>query len=233
MKKYLFITAFLFSMFTGSHAINLEQVVKESKNFSGKERIEFISRQFENSKYGRILTRWPDEEQLVINLDTLDCFTYIEYVLAINQSKNADEFPSIVQKMRYNGDEIDYTKRNHFFVDWIRDNQEYLHNITNHFNGHRYMLKRLNKPGIKEHRYFCFVPFDSCCNSLETGDFVGFYSPEKDLDVSHVGRIIKKQNQQEPWLRHFSLWHGYEEINLKKLSHKQDIRLIIARPRYQ
>ena len=234
MKKPLLLVAFLLSALTDLHAINLEQAVKESKGLKGKPKLEYLSRQFHGSDYARTLSRWPSKEEFSIDLDRLDCMTYVEYVLALDKINDFTEFHDAVRKIRYKDGQIDYKGRNHFFVDWL-DNNPYLENVTSKFQGSRLEMKQLSKRGLgTKTREICYLPLKQSYDSLETGDFVGFYTSKPGLDVIHTGIIIKKQ---EPWLRHFSI-KGYQEIQLKKwlnaCAKKRKIKgLIVARPRNQ
>lgn len=232
MKKYLFITALLFSIFTGSHAINLEQTVKESRNLQEKVKIEYISKQFQNSDYARTMTRWPNKEEFSIDLDRLDCMTYPEYVLALDKIKDFNEFHEAVRKIRYKDGQVSYENRNHFFIDWI-ENNPYMENITPRLKGARQEKKQLYRQGLETRtEEIGYLPLEQSHDNLETGDFVGFYTSKQGLDVVHIGIIIKKDKL---YMRHFSL-KGYQEIALKKwlrnCAKKRKIKgLIIARPK--
>jgi D-alanyl-D-alanine carboxypeptidase/D-alanyl-D-alanine-endopeptidase (penicillin-binding protein 4) len=61
----------------------------------------------------------------IYNIHHFDCLTYIEHVLALALSSNADEFISQLQRLRYKDGKIDYLHRNHFFViDWLANNKD-------------------------------------------------------------------------------------------------------------
>lgn len=69
------------------------------------------------------------EEELVVNCDSVDCTTLVEYVLAMalcpqqgNDMLESD-FAHNLQQIRYRGGEIKgYTSRLHYMTDWISDN---------------------------------------------------------------------------------------------------------------
>ncbi|MBT8264172.1 MAG: DUF1460 domain-containing protein [Muriicola sp.] len=69
-------------------------------------------------------------ESLVINLQGLDCTTYVENVLAFNilHATSGTSFESFVQtleKIRYRDGALDgYGSRLHYFSDWIRENEK-------------------------------------------------------------------------------------------------------------
>lgn len=70
------------------------------------------------------------EENLVVNLSQLDCFTFVESSLALyltinSQGKNLSNYAQKLQNIRYRGGKnCGYTSRLHYFSDWITDNQK-------------------------------------------------------------------------------------------------------------
>ena len=68
-------------------------------------------------------------EKLVINLDSVDCTTFVEYVTASmlsNQSVDSitDAYKDALKSLRYRNGKIDgYASRLHYFSEWISDNQ--------------------------------------------------------------------------------------------------------------
>jgi hypothetical protein len=70
------------------------------------------------------------EEQLVINLQGMDCTTFVEYVLALSFSVKTKktsfgDFADHIACLRYrNGIINGYTSRLHYFTDWLHDNSE-------------------------------------------------------------------------------------------------------------
>jgi hypothetical protein len=87
-----------------------------------------------------------EDEELVINLNQLDCTTYLENVLAFSQSlrqSNTDisDFSKKLKYIRYrNGKLNDYTSRLHYFSDWIIDNEKkgLVSDITQKIGGEPY-----------------------------------------------------------------------------------------------
>ena len=59
------------------------------------------------------------DEIFVIDLNQLDCFTYLEYVHALANSNSYQEFKDKVREYRYYKGEVNFYSRNHFFTDWI------------------------------------------------------------------------------------------------------------------
>ncbi|MEA3465159.1 MAG: DUF1460 domain-containing protein [Thermodesulfobacteriota bacterium] len=183
------------------------------------EKIVFISAQFLDVSYcphtliGDIYT----DEQLVIDLSGVDCFTLLDYVEAMRRCGNMDAFSHSLKQVRYSNGQVSFTKRNHFFSDWLINSPTTVIDVTAQIGGARAVpvLKILNSrtdggfllPGIElKSRSICYIPAqifdDHILNQLHSGDYVGVYSPSEGLDVSHVGIIVKKDGLV--YLRHAS-----------------------------
>lgn len=69
-------------------------------------------------------------ESLVVNLQGLDCTTYVENVLAFsmllkNNTSDFDTFTKLLETIRYKDGQLDgYGSRLHYFTDWIRNNEQ-------------------------------------------------------------------------------------------------------------
>lgn len=91
--------------------------------------IALIAKYFITTPYEAHTLEISDSEELIINLRTLDCTTFLESVFAIslcvkNNKTTFDDFKSYLKMIRYrNGKIEDYTSRLHYFSDWIHHNQ--------------------------------------------------------------------------------------------------------------
>ena len=71
-----------------------------------------------------------EEESLVVNIDEVDCTTFVETVLALcvadkNDERSYDAFKKALTQIRYRNGVLDgYASRLHYFSDWIRDNEQ-------------------------------------------------------------------------------------------------------------
>ena len=89
------------------------------------------------------LDRDVDNEKLVVNLSELDCFTFVENVLALslavrNDSLSESYFTKVLTSIRYrNGEIADYASRLHYTSDWMFENQQkgILENISKQLSG--------------------------------------------------------------------------------------------------
>jgi hypothetical protein len=186
--------------------------VRAAKEFG--ERLERISAHLLESSYiSNPLGGGPDvPESLVIRFDGFDCVTYVETVLALADSRAADEFTDALREMRYAGGQITWHSRNHYMFDWISNNRRrgIVKNIT---NGRHAVSKTRRLSLIKElpAKTITFRVFPKRIQArirrlVETGDISLFASTHRNLDVFHMGLIVKRG--EEVWLRHASRTAG-------------------------
>lgn len=84
-----------------------------------------------------------EKEQVVINLEAVDCVTFVENVLALSLSAYSTDFSfkdfaSHLQQIRYrNGEVLDYASRLHYTSDWIYENEQrnLVENISKQLSG--------------------------------------------------------------------------------------------------
>ena len=93
-----------------------------------------LAKGFQGTPYaGGTLEAFPSE-RLVVRLDSVDCTTFVEYVLALAvthdtgagwDSTTYSRFKQNLQQIRYrNGMVSGYSSRLHYFTDWIADNDK-------------------------------------------------------------------------------------------------------------
>ncbi len=181
-------------------------------------RIAFISGQFMGTPYKEFTLIGDAEtpEVFTINLQAVDCFTYLDYVEAMRLSDSFPRFKMNLKRIRYRSGRVAYVHRNHFFTDWIERNPS-VTDVTGEIGrgSARVVLKKLNEKtdatcfmaGIPiTERNVTYIPTDAIDNvvmdSLRTGDYVGIYAEARGLDVSHVGIIVKSDDAAH--LRHAS-----------------------------
>jgi hypothetical protein len=170
------------------------------------QKISFLSSQFLLTPYGEsTLIGNRDKEIFTINLDRVDCFTFIEYIEAMRISGSFNEFRENLKKIRYKSGVISFKKRNHFFTDWRIYNKTLVKDVTHRISDNcSEVWKSLNKKDRGE-KWIPYIPVvrrkmrfiksrfihDQVIKNLQTGDYAGIYSDDNGLDVSHVGIIIK------------------------------------------
>lgn len=198
----------------------LDSLLYESSQIknAGK-RIEFLSRQFLGLVYkeSTLIEDINTSEVFVINLEGVDCFTYIDYIEAMRLSRSFSKFKMNLRKVRYKSGKVAFENRNHFFTDWREFNSDFIQDVTkkigskktirvqkmlNEKEDGKYFLMGIN-PVQREIKYIPSDAIDdSVINKMRTGDYVGIYSHLAGLDVSHVGIIIK--DGEKIFLRHAS-----------------------------
>lgn len=171
-------------------------------------RIDFLSHFFLKTKYraSTLIGDIKTQEVFVINLEGVDCFTFLDYIEAMRLSKSFAEFKVNLKKTRYRSGEITFETRNHFFTDWSAFRSDFVGDVTKYVSERksRAVSKRLNEK--KDGTYFVsgvscrlrevvYLPTayvdERVVEKLETGDYIGIYSNMEGLDVSHVGILIK------------------------------------------
>jgi len=207
---------------------DLDMILHEASRISenGK-RIDILSRLFHEVKYrentlaGSSIT----PEVFVINLDALDCFTFLDYIESMRLSTSFADFKRNLVMVRYKSGKIDYINRNHFFSDWREFNKDTLQDISLQIASEkaRTIKKILNLkedgtlylPGLAPiERTIDYIPAsaidESVIRKCKTGDYIGIYADDPGLDVTHVGIIIK--NKGKVYLRHASSLPEYREV---------------------
>ncbi len=199
---------------------SLEGILRESASFSTPgERIHYLSSLFLGVAYkeSTLSGDVSSPEVFVINLQEVDCFTFIDYIEAMRLSGSFHEFEKNLKKIRYRSGKVDFTARKHFFTDWSEFNKDFVVNVTKDIGGKEtiLVLKQLNiredgtpflrgiQPFSREIEYIpSIAPADKLIDNLRTGDYIGIYSDTPGLDVSHVGIFIKTAGAA--YLRHAS-----------------------------
>jgi len=210
MKKIVCIIALYCINLCAIEYINFGKYTNNDSLFL-EQNIQTISDEFLNTKYvSDTLSNGSidkSKEQLIINFEAVDCFTFIDTVHALSISQNEEEFKKNLIKTRYKDGEISYINRNHFFSDWLR--HDYMEDITCLLGKCTTISKNLNKneeylekiPSVR--RKISYIsPKEIDMSLLKNGDYIGIYTQKSALDVTHTGLIIKKLGKV--FIRHAS-----------------------------
>ncbi len=220
--------------------ISIESLLTEVKNLSASIKISEISKYFLDIPYKKnsLIGSSSEKEQLVIDFEGVDCMTFIEYVEALRLSDDYVSFIENLKYVRYFEGIVDFKKRRHFFTDWR--NLTTLKDITNELTKKYFktVVKELNRNEEKlwidgleiKQRIINYIPseyIEKIASELKTGDYCGFYTSKKGLDVIHVGIVIVDSNIK---LRHASSqkYHVVDEDFTMYSKEKEGI--IIFRP---
>ncbi|WP_242638998.1 DUF1460 domain-containing protein [Mycolicibacterium sp. S2-37] len=169
-------------------------------------RSEALSRQFLGIPYGaNTLTGSATvAEQFVVDLERVDCFTYVDYVEALKRAKSREAFFDALVDVRYRDGVVGFQTRKHFFTDWSALAPAVANDITDTLTDKAIRLeKKLNQkdsggvylPGIpvvpRSLSYISSRDVDAdVLSRLRTGDYIGAYAPDGGLDVTHVGIFV-------------------------------------------
>ena len=139
-------------------------------------------------------------------MKAFDCVTFIETVLALARSQTINEFVDTVRLIRYEGGEISWGCRNHYMVDWARNNQDFgfIKDLTVGTQASQKSCTLSLIPGLPEKvAVFFYFPTQNgsaVAELFETGDVLLFVSIKDTLDVFHTGFLIQRDGR---WvLRH-------------------------------
>ncbi len=198
----------------------LDKIIRDSSKIQDAgRRISLLSERLSGTPYREHTLRGDlnTPEVFVVNLEGVDCFTFIDYVEAMRLSGSFPDFVENLKKVRYRDGLVSFDHRNHFFTDWIKSNAAFVTDATPEIGGAATVTvqKTLNKkedgsgwvPGLPQrNRNIQYIPScsvnDRVLGRLRTGDYAGIYSDVPGLDVSHVGIVIKKE--ENIYLRHAS-----------------------------
>jgi len=200
---------------------------KSSKMNDIGSRIDSLSRHFLGTPYqeSTLIGDINTPEVFVINLEGVDCFTFLDYIESMRLSSSFHEFKENVKKVRYQKGVVSFEKRNHFFTDWREFNSTRVDDVTEEIGGEIVIKikKLLNKkkdgtcflPGIQpKERFIHYIPVnaidDLMIKRLKTGDYIGIYATDKGLDVTHVGIFI--QEGDKIYLRHASSVEKHRKV---------------------
>jgi hypothetical protein len=150
----------------------------------------------------------------LIDLTQADCVTFVEQTLALAISNNYDDLLPTLLKIRYKNSEVHLKTRNHFiFADWLPNNSWIVEDVTKEIGGNlckpltrisnRHWL--LRKMGCQDTSNvieattvtFNYVPkqnLNKVLDKIHSGDIAALISGDPDIDVFHMGFIIKKNN---------------------------------------
>ena len=151
MKKYIISLTFILSLLCAGQAqetrpickasdsVKVERYLREAARLpKSANKVLFFARKFMGLPYVAHTLEVSDNERLVVNLDELDCTTYVDVVCALTLASRFgkttfEDFCHYLRHQRYpRGIIRDYTSRNHYFSSWILNCEEqgFTHEIT-------------------------------------------------------------------------------------------------------
>ncbi len=179
----------------------------EAGDLGRGELIERLSARLLGTPYGAnmLLGSATEPEQLVVDLRRVDCFTYLDYIDAASRSADRDQFLTNLVTTRYIDGHVEFAQRKHFFTDWATRERLAATDITASLSPAAVTTtKHLNAkadggvylPGVPAvDRAITHIPSAAVDGgvsaALRTGDYLGAYTAEAGLDVTHVGIIVQ------------------------------------------
>ncbi|MGV0837245.1 DUF1460 domain-containing protein [Mycolicibacterium thermoresistibile] len=189
-------------------------------------RSDALSRQFVGTHYGAntLIGSATQPEQLVVELQRVDCFTYADYVEALKRADDPDSFVDSLVDVRYRDGVVAFANRKHFFTDWAAVQPAIATDVTASVSpGAVRVTKNLNQkdsggtylPGLPvTTRTVTYVPsplIDSdAVKRLRTGDYIAAYADDGGLDVTHVGIYV--DTPDGPMFRNASSLSAYQRV---------------------
>ncbi len=217
-------------------------LLKDNKDKTDAEKIEIVSGYFLDTPYvaNRLVGSNTQPEELVIALNELDCFTFLDYIETFKRSKNEEDFVNQLKTVRYINGNVEYLSRKHFYSDWYSENQilatdlltqpefsEFVQTDTVELNQG---AKGVYIPGLDvRERDINYVPRDKVSNVLpllKTGDYIGIRKNIAGLDVTHTGIVIEKQDGV--YMRHASSSKSALKVVDQKITDYLDINTSVA-----
>jgi hypothetical protein len=218
---------------------SIDNLLAITRPMSPGHKISFISEAFLGTPYkeATLVGAEKTEERLVINLAGIDCFTFLDYVEAMRRSHSYSAFARNLKEVRYRSGVVSYATRNHFFTDWVGQNGSYITDVTADIcrDNVRTATKQLNRKGDGTtflsgippvERAITYLPVDTfygALSRLQTGDYLGVYSPFEGLDVSHTGIVIEIQGG-------FALRHASSQEGMRRVIDQDLMRYLQNKP---
>ncbi|MBI3364416.1 MAG: DUF1460 domain-containing protein, partial [Ignavibacteriae bacterium] len=179
-----------------------------------------VGKQFLGKPYEANTLDRSDSEQLVINLHSFDCVTFVENVLALARNIKSnrlslDAYTGELRKIRYRGGKIDgYASRLHYFSEWMRDNEkkEILRDITKELGG---VLYRKHINFMTTHRAsYPKLQNDSAYNLVKQieSDLAThsiFFIPKSKIQTHEFYKEVQHSRREFVIL---GVWHLYHSI---------------------
>jgi len=140
-------------------------------------------------------------EEFRISLQAFDCVTYLEVVLALALAQTVAGFVDTIREIRYQGGKVDWFDRNHYMVDWARNNEQrgFIANITTGVGSLAKTCTLNLIPGLPARTAtFAYFPNQSLAEAnekIETGDLILFVSAKATLDVFHTGLLVRRDGR--------------------------------------
>ena len=209
--------------------LRMKDMWREGAEVKGLDaRLEYFSRRLMKTPYG--LGKMGEghmdtiEQKPMVYLDSVDCVTYVEHVLAMANAVNEDSLFNVLQRIRYIDGKINYRTRKHYMiVDWVGEGKfarikpvegDTLMERTiakkEFFKSKKMKYLVDGKPADDPKVQIRYLPYEKARKwAKETRSDtlkvmgVAFISKAEKYDASHTGFVVFKPGEA-PRLRHAS-----------------------------
>jgi cell wall-associated NlpC family hydrolase len=224
---------------SGPDVRRVRQLLSQAKPYrSVPARIEALSGSLVGSPYQAhsLVGSADTPEVFTAPLEGFDCVTYVETVLALARASDPGGFAEELRRIRYDGGQVEWARRNHYMTDWVRRNARagLVRPVAAQAlaTPKERVLNAVAGLPARKSRFAC-VPkakLRAFSPHLKNGDVVLFASTKAGLDVFHCGLLVRKD---ESWkLRHASRSAGrvVEEDLASFLRANRTAGLIVVHP---
>ena len=165
-----------------------------------------ISAGFLGTPYGAdtLIGSATEPEQLVVDLERVDCFTYADYVEALKRAHDRDGFLAGLAEVRYKDGVVSFENRRHFFTDWAASAPTIATDVTASLTDDAVRTAKSLNSKDSGGLYLAGLPVVArtvthipsgavsadVVDGLRTGDYLGAYAEDGGLDVTHVGIFV-------------------------------------------
>ncbi len=139
----------------------LNDAATATRDMTKEERVAYIGRQFIGTPYVGGTLESEDGEKLTVNMDELDCTTFVETVLALAYTVGEGraswrDYTYNLERMRYRSGELNgYGSRLHYASDWVMDNvhRGNFKEVTSNLEGSEPQVKSLDYISSNREKY--------------------------------------------------------------------------------
>ncbi len=209
--------------------MEMKQLWLSAQNVHGlPARLEFFSRALYGKPYslGPMGESYLDsiETKPLVYMDSVDCVTYVEHVLAMALATSEDSIFAIHQRIRYFDGKIGYTTRKHYMLlDWVGEGKfarvapmpgdtviQRIMPKNDFFNSKKLKFSVAGKPATDPKMDLRYLPYDKACEwaNQPGGDSlkvlgIAFVGKSEKIDATHTGFVVMQPGVR-PMLRHAS-----------------------------
>ena len=171
---------------------------------TANELVVFYAHKLEGTPYvGHTLE--GEEEKLTINIDELDCTTFVETLYALSRTTLSGryswrDYAHNLENLRYRHGEMgDYSSRLHYMSDWIIDNSNRgnIMDVTSDIACVRYKIKDINFMSTHRNSYVSLKSDDVMLEKIRNFE-IGYrnhrfpYIKKEQLNSKDVRKVVKR-----------------------------------------